>query len=153
MTDATLNLRDQRFDNLLQLVTDDRPCHERPPRPGSPTSSPAIYINPLFVRRSKGQPPSRERLTSTPASVLLVHGRAIDAGPGWAAANDKLIAAFLGNCDPVVEHFKFGEYLVRTMTAGPRTAVLGPFLNGRMKGLQPGPRDAIGRLIQAAADA
>jgi hypothetical protein len=82
-----------------------------------------------------------------------VHGRAIEAAPEWATANDDLIAAFLGNCDPVVEHFKFGEYLVRTMKAGPRTAVLGPFLNGRMRGLQPGPRDAIGRLVPAAAGA
>jgi hypothetical protein len=109
---------------------------------------------------AKGQRPSRERLNflseflgSTPASVLLVHGRAIDSGPEWAAANDELIAVFLGSSDPVVEHFKFGEYLVRTMKAGPRTAVLGPFLNGRMRGLQPGPRDAIGRLVQAAAGA
>ena len=107
---------------------------------------------------ARGRPPTPERvallldlLARSSARVLLLHGHAVDPPAEWEVVNSRLIDQFLNRGPRTVHDHSFGANRARTMDAGERRVVLAPPLNGRVRGLQPDARDAIGRLVQAAA--
>ena len=107
---------------------------------------------------SRGLPPTPERgalllklLASSSARVLLLHGHAVEPRPEWEVVNSGLIDQFLNREPRTVHDHTFGAIRARTIDAGDRRVVLTPPLNGRVRGLQPDARDAIGQLVRAVA--